>query len=134
MMMVFSYADGRSDAIDEGVIAADMAKGTAGDPAVQELVRCFESKDMKALLSNLFDDKVHHKVRLKSAELIGKLGLVETIEPLCNHQFRDQRILSGVRDAIKRIHEINSTQECPHCAEVIKAGSTTCSQCGRGLS
>ncbi len=134
MMMVFSYADGRSDAIDEGVIAADMAKGTAGDPAVQDLVRCFESKNIKALLSNLFDDKVHYKVRLKSAELIGELGLVETIEPLRNHQFTDQCILTGVRDAIKRIHEINSTQECPFCAEIIETGAATCSQCGRDLS
>ena len=134
MMMVFSYSDGKSEIIDEEAIATDRARGTAADPAVQELVLCFESKNVKALLSNLFDDKVYYKVRLKTVELIGELGLVETIEPLRNHQFRDQRILTEVRDAIKRIHEISHTRECPYCTEFIEAQATTCSECGRDLS
>lgn len=134
MMMVFSFSGAKWDIIDEEVIATDRARGTAADPAVQELIRCFESKDVRSLLASLFDDKVYYKVRLKTVELIGELGLVETTEPLRNHQFRDQRILTGVRDAIKRIHEISHTRECPYCTEFIEAQATTCSECGRDLS
>lgn len=133
MMMVFSYSDGKSEIVDEDVIATDRARGTAADPAVQELVLCFESKDVKALLSNLFDDKVYYKVRLKAAELIGELGLVEAIEPLRNYESKDQRIVAKVDDGIKRIHEITHTRECPYCTEIIEAQATTCSQCGRDL-
>ena len=132
--MVFSYSDGKSEIVDEDVIATDRARGTAADPAVQELVLCFESKDVKALLSNLFDDKVYYKVRLKAAELIGELGLVEAIEPLRNYESKDQRIVAKVDDGIKRIHEITHTRECPYCTEIIEAQATTCSQCGKGLS
>lgn len=134
MMMVFSYSDVKSEIVDEDVIATDRARGTAADPAVQELVLCFESKDVKALLSNLFDDKVYYKVRLKAAELIGELGLVEAIEPLRNYESKDQRIVAKVDDGIKRIHEITHTRECPYCTEIIEAQATTCSQCGKGLS
>ena len=133
MMMVFSYSDVKSEIVDEDVIATDRARGTAADPAVQELVLCFESKDVKALLSNLFDDKVYYKVRLKAAELIGELGLVEVIEPLRNYESKDQRIVAKVGDGIKRIHEITHTRECPYCTEIIEAQATTCSQCGRDL-
>ena len=134
MMMVSSYADGKADIIDDEVIAADRDRGTAADPAVQELVGCFESKDLKALLSNLLDQRVYYKLRLKSAELIGELGLVEAIEPLRSHKFNDQRIVTKVRDAIKRIHEIAGTQECPYCCEVIDRHATICSECARDLS
>jgi hypothetical protein len=134
MMMVFSYVDCKSGIIDERIVAADRAKGTPEDPVVQEVFRCFESKDVNALLANLFDNKVHYKVRLKAAELIGELGLLEAVEPLQNHQFVDQRIAIRVHDAVARIHKISNTRECPYCTEIIEAGATTCSQCGRGLS
>jgi RNA polymerase subunit RPABC4/transcription elongation factor Spt4 len=134
MMMVFSYADCKSGVIDEGIVAADRAKGTPEDPAVQEVFRCFESNDVNALLANLFDDKVHYKVRLKAVELIVELGLLEAVEPLQNHQFVDQRIAIRVHDAVARIHKISNTRECPYCTEIIEAGATICSQCGRDLS
>ena len=134
MMMVFSFSGAKWDIIDEEAIATDRARGTAADPAVQELIRCFESKDVRSLLAGLFDDKAYYKVRLKAAKLTGELGSVEAIESLRNHQFRDQRILTGVRDAIKRIHEISHTRECPYCTEFIEAQATTCSECGRDLS
>jgi len=134
MMMVFSQHDGKASIVDEKVIAADRASGTAEDPAVQELIRCFECRDVKSLLTSVFDEKAYYKVRLKAAELIGELGLIETIEPLRNHEFKDQRIATRVPDAIKRIHKINRTQECPFCTEIVETGATTCRHCGRDLS
>ena len=134
LMMVLSSSEGEWNIVDEDVIAADIARGTASDPAVQELVQCLESKDVRTLLDSLFDDKVYYKVRLKAAELIGELGSVEAIEPLRNRKYKNQLIATKVRDAIKRIHEISGTRECPYCTEIIEAKATTCSQCGRDLS
>jgi hypothetical protein len=133
MMMVYTRVDIDSGLINEAVIAADRARGTAEDPAVQELVRHFESRDIKALLATLFDENVHYKVRIRAAELIGELGSLETIDTLCNHKSRDTRVDTAARNAIKRIHTINATQECLYCREIVGAEATTCSQCGREL-
>ena len=133
MMMVFSHADCQSELLDEAVVAADRARGTDEDPAVKELIQCFECRDLKALLASLLNDKVHYKVRTRAAELIGRLGLVKAIDPLRNHKFNDQRLRAAVRKAIATIHETNRTQECPHCAEIVDGEATACSQCGRHL-
>lgn len=133
MMMVFSYADCKAGVVGEEVIAADKARGTSEDPAVQKLLRCFESRDDNALFATLFDNKVHYAVRLKAAELIGKLGLLKAIEPLYSFKCLDQRIADKVQDAIARIHQMNGTKECPYCREIVEAQATTCNQCGRGL-
>jgi hypothetical protein len=133
MMMVYTHADTKSGIIDEAVIAADKIRGTAQDPAVQELVQYSESRDIEKLMDTLLDKEVHYKVRIRAAELIGELGSLETIDPLCNHKSRDTRVDTAVRNAIKRIHTINATQECPYCKEIVQAEATTCSQCGKEL-
>ncbi|MBW1744252.1 MAG: hypothetical protein JRJ47_12630 [Deltaproteobacteria bacterium] len=133
MMMVYTRVDIDSGIIDEAVIAADKARGTAEDPAVQELIRHFESKDIDALMTTLFDEKVHYKVRMKAAALIGEAGSRETIDPLLGYQSKDQRISDALRDAINRIHAINGTRECPFCSEIVQAGVATCNECGREL-
>jgi hypothetical protein len=133
MMMVYTRVDIDSGIIDEAVIAADKVRGTAEDPAVQELIRQSEAKDVNALLAAFFDKKAHYRVRVKAAELLGEVGSWETIDLLSNYQSKDQRISTAVRQAIKRIHEINKTRECPFCREIVQAGIATCSQCGREL-
>jgi hypothetical protein len=133
MMMVYTRVDINSDIIDEAVIAADKARGTAEDPAVQELIRYSESKDIDALMVTLFDEKAYYKIRVKAAELIGELGSAEIIDPLSSYQSRDQRIDTAVREAISRTHAINGTRECPFCSEIVQADVATCSQCGREL-
>jgi hypothetical protein len=133
MMVVYTHAEIKSGIIDEAVIAGDKAKGTAEDPAVQELVRYFEAKDVNALVAALADKKAHYKARVKAAELLGEAGSEETIDFLLNHQFKDERVSAAVRKAINRIHEINKTRECPFCSEIVPAGIAKCSQCGREL-
>jgi hypothetical protein len=132
-MMVFSSADCWPGLLDEAVIAADTLRGTNKDPAVQELVRRLECKDLTTILAGLLDDDAYWKVRLKAAELIGELGLLEALEPLQATIFGDKRIADAARAAIQRIHQINNTQECPYCAETIGADVNTCTQCGRPL-
>ncbi len=134
LMLVFSSAYGKPDTVDEEIIAADRAKGKADDRVVQDLGRCCAAGDVESLVSCLFDETRHCDVRLKAAELIGELGMIETIEPLSNHKFDDARIATAARDAVRRVHEINGTRECPHCAEFIKADTATCRECGRQVA
>jgi len=133
LMMVFSMHDGKSGILDEAKIAVDKKKGTDVDPLVQALMKNFEARDAETLLSNIFNAKMHHKVRQKAAALIGELGLVKTIEPLRNYKFKDQRVLASVHTAIDRIHQINATRECPFCFEIIAQRSKKCSECGKDL-
>jgi hypothetical protein len=133
MMMVFSSGDCKPGLLDEGVIAEDKLRGTDEDPAVQQLIGYFEREDLASLQASLLDDAAHWKVRLRAAELLGELGLLQALEPLQTARFRDKRIADAVRAAIQRIHEINDTQECPHCTEIIGAEVKICTQCGRPL-
>jgi hypothetical protein len=133
MMLVYTRVDMDSGIVDEAVITADKARGTAEDPAVQGLLLHYESKDVDALMATVFDEGAHYKVRMKAAELVGELGSVETVDALSSYQFKDQRISAAVRDAISRIHAINATLECPFCSEIVQAGIVICSQCGRKL-
>jgi hypothetical protein len=134
MMMVFSHVDCRSDVLDEATIAADKFRGTDEDPAVQELSRSFASADLKALLTCLFDEKKYYRVRMRAAAFIGELALTEAIDPLQDHDYRDRYLQAEVRKAIARIHEVNKTQECPYCAEIIQGQAATCSKCGKEVT
>jgi len=127
------YSSDKSGIIDEADIAADKARGTDIDPAVQRLVGLFEAADLEGLLSSLFDRQVHNKVRMRAASLIAELGRAEAIEPMLDFKFHDQPLADQVRQGIKRIHEINKTRECPFCAEVIEAAADLCKHCGRPL-
>jgi len=131
--MVFSSGDCKPGLLDERAIGVDRLRGTNEDPAVRQLMRCFERKDLAALQASLLDDAAHWKVRLRAAELLGELGLLEALEPLRSARFGDQRIADAVQAAVQRIHEINDTQECPYCAEIVGANVNTCEQCGRPL-
>jgi hypothetical protein len=130
MMMVFSPVDCQSGVLDETAIGHDKARGTDEDPAVEALGRSFARKDLQALLACLFDEKGYFKVRMKAAELIGELGLREAIDPLQSHDYGEHHVRTSVRKAIADIHNLNGTQECPHCAEIIPQRATQCSQCG----
>jgi hypothetical protein len=133
MMMVYTRVDIDSGLIEEAVVTADKARGTAQDPAVQKLIRQFETRDVDALVATLFDKKAYYKVRLKAAELLGEGGFRKTIDILSDYHPKDQRINSAVREAINKIHAVNKTQECPFCREIVEAGIAKCKQCGRNL-
>jgi hypothetical protein len=133
-MLVLTDSAGKSEIVDEAVVSRDKARGSSEDPAIRKLVLCFQNKDVRALLASLLDEQVYYKVRLKAAELIGELGIVEAIEPLFNSKFEDQRISDQVHTAIKRIHDVTGTQQCPYCAELIGSGVTKCTECGRDIS
>ena len=119
--------------IDEDVITEGRARGTLEDPEVQKLFDLFESRDLEGLLAGLLDEKLYYKLRLKAAEFIGELGVLEAIETLSNYKFKDQRIATRVRDIVQRIHKMNGTRACPFCAEIIDATANICSECGREL-
>jgi hypothetical protein len=127
------YSSDKSGIIDEADIAADKARGTDVDPAVQRLLGLFEAADLEGLLSCLFDRSIYYRVRMRAAALIGELGLVEAIEPMLDFRFQDQRLRAEVHQGIKRIHELNQTRECPFCAEVIEVSDDICPYCGRPL-
>jgi hypothetical protein len=130
-MAVYSFD--KSGLLDEADVAADKARGTDADPAVQRLMDFFRAADLTALLSSLFDRRLYYKVRIRAAGLIGELGLVEAIEPMLGFKFQNERVAAQVRQGIARIHEINRTKECPFCAEIVGAEARVCEHCGRAL-
>ena len=133
-MVVFSFGVCQEGLLDENAVAADRLRGTNRDPAVLELMACFKRKNLAALQTSLFDDTIYWKVRMRAADLIGELGILDALETMQSTKFRDNRVGDAVRAAIQKIHEINATQECPHCKEIIEAKAKICTQCGRRLT
>jgi hypothetical protein len=133
-MMVFSSSDCNDGLLDEKAIEADKLRGTKEDPEVQQLMEHFQQNDYGALEAGLFDETSYWKVRRKAAQLIGDLGRLQSLEPLQSTRFADTRIAEAVRVAIQKIHAINDTLECPHCAEYTSSEGNTCRHCGRPLS
>ena len=52
-----------------------------------------------------FDVKVHRALRLKAAEMIGDIGVLEAIEPIKNARFGNEVIQKQVDESVKKIHE-----------------------------
>lgn len=85
------------------------------------------------VLDLLLDATEPARVRLKAAEMIGDIGVLEAIDPLRSFSSGNKAIDEMVEAAINKIHERNFTMECPYCAETIKRRAKVCKHCGKEM-
>ena len=98
------------------------------------LADCYVNKDGVTILRLLMDSAEPVRVRLKAAEMIGDIGELESIEPIRNLKFGNQRLQEQVDGAVQKIHKRFYTRECPFCAEIIKKRAKVCKHCGKEVA
>jgi hypothetical protein len=82
----------------------------------------------------LLDATEPERVRLKAAEMIGDIGVLEAIEPIKSARFGNEIIQKKVDESVIKIHERFFTRECPFCAEIIKKRAKICKHCGQDVA
>jgi len=133
-MPVFSSDGGRGYIIDEEIKAREKARKAEEKKGLEELEAYYEAGDVDAILKVLLARESQPKVRLKAAEMTGEIGALDVVEPIRNHDFKNDLIRTRVEKSIDLIHKRNYTKECPFCAEIIKARAVVCKHCGKDLS
>ena len=132
-MPVYSRDGGRGCIIDEELKAKEEARKAAEKKGLAELEEYFASKDAGGILRVLLDKDTLPPVAFRAAELIGDVGDLKVIDPIRNHDFKNDVVKQRVERSIASIHERNYTKECPFCAEIIKARAVVCKHCGKDL-
>ncbi len=134
LMPVFSDMGGRSQIVDDQVLAEEEALKEAIKRGFNILAECYINQDGPAVLQILTDSTEPARVRLKAAEMIGDIGELEAIEPIRNLKFGHEPLQKEVDKAIKKIHERFFTRECPFCAEIIKKRAKICKHCQKEVA
>ena len=132
-MPVYSRDGGKGCIIDEELKAKEEARKAAEKEGLAKLEEYFASKDADAILGVLLDKDTLPPVAFRAAELIGEVGDLKVIDPIRNHDFKNDVVKQRAERSIASIHERNYTKECPFCAEIIKARALVCKHCGKDL-
>jgi predicted RNA-binding Zn-ribbon protein involved in translation (DUF1610 family) len=131
---VFSQMGGRGQIIDNELIAQQEALKEATKKGFSVLANCYVEKDWITVVRLLVDPTQPARVRVKSAEMLGDFGDLESIEPLRNFKFGNEILQKQVDESIGKIHDRFFTRECPFCAEIIKRRAKVCKHCGKEVS
>jgi hypothetical protein len=134
LMPVFSPIGASGQAIDDQVMFQQEVLKEAIKRGFSILADCYNAKDGITVLSILTDSTEPVRVRLKAAEMIGDIGVLEAVDPLRSLKFGNHLLQEKVSEAIQKIHERHFTRECPFCAEIIKKRANVCKHCGNEVA
>jgi hypothetical protein len=133
-MPVFSPVGATGQVIDDQVLAEEEVLKQNIKKGFSILADCYVNQDGVSILRLLMDSAEPVRVRMKAAEMIGDIGELESIEPVRNLKFGNQRLQEQVDSAVQKIHKRFYTRECPFCAEIIKKRAKVCKHCGKEVA
>jgi hypothetical protein len=134
-MAIFSQNGATGQIIDDEIAAAKLqALKTAIERKISFLDDCYAANDWQSVLKVLLDPIEQDIIRIKSAEIIGEIGMLKAIEPLLNKKFGNGFLAKKIKESVAKMHERFSSRECPFCAEIINAEAKVCEHCGGKLS
>lgn len=131
---VFSPVGGTGQIIDEQILAEQEILKEKTKKGFSILAGAYVDKDHVTVVRMLLDGTEPQRVRLKAAEMIGDIGVLEAIEPIKSARFGSEITQKKVDESIKKIHERFFTRECPFCAEIIKKRAKICKHCGQDVA
>jgi RNA polymerase subunit RPABC4/transcription elongation factor Spt4 len=131
---VFSPIGGTGQIIDEEILAEQEMIKEKTKLGFSILADAYMAKDHVTVVRMLLDAPQPQRVRLKAAEMIGDIGVLEAIEPIKSAKFGNEIIQKKVDESVKKIHERYFTRECPFCAEIIKKRAKICKHCGQDVA
>ncbi|PLX53695.1 MAG: zinc ribbon domain-containing protein [Desulfobacteraceae bacterium] len=126
---VFSRTGGTGQIIDDEILAEQEILKEKTKRGFSILTDAYLAKDHVTVVRMLLDGTEPQRVRLKAAEMIGDIGVLEAIEPIKSARFGSEITQKKVDDSVKKIHERFFTRECPFCAEIIKKRAKICKHC-----
>jgi hypothetical protein len=131
---VFSPIGGTGQIIDEEILAEQEMIKEKTKLGFSILADAYVAKDHVTVVRMLLDATEPQRVRLKAAEMIGDIGVLEAIEPIKCTRFGNEIIQKKVDESVKKIHERFFSRECPFCAELIKKRAKICKHCGQDVA
>ncbi|MDH3957750.1 MAG: zinc ribbon domain-containing protein, partial [Desulfobacteraceae bacterium] len=131
---VFSRTGGTGQIIDDEILAEQEILKEKTKRGFSILTDAYLAKDHVTVVRMLLDGTEPQRVRLKAAEMIGDIGVLEAIEPIKSARFGSEITQKKVDDSVKKIHERFFTRECPFCAEIIKKRAKICKHCGQDVA
>jgi predicted RNA-binding Zn-ribbon protein involved in translation (DUF1610 family) len=131
---VFSPIGGTGQIIDEEILAEQEILKEKTKKGFSILADAYVAKDHVTVVRMLLDATEPQRVRLKAAEMIGDIGVLEAIEPIKSARFGNEIIQKKVDESVIKIHERFFTRECPFCAEIIKKRAKICKHCGQDVA
>ena len=131
---VFSPVGGTGQIIDEQILAEQEILKEKTKKGFSILAGAYVDKDHVTVVRMLLDGTEPQRVRLKAAEMIGDIGVLEAIEPIKSARFGSEITQKKVDESVKKIHERYFTRECPFCAEITKKRAKICKHCGQDVA
>ena len=131
---VFSRTGGTGQIIDDEILAEQEILKEKTKRGFSILTDAYLAKDHVTVVRMLLDGTEPQRVRLKAAEMIGDIGVLEAIEPIKSARFGSEITQKKVDDSVKKSHERFFTRECPFCAEIIKKRAKICKHCGQDVA
>ena len=131
---VFSRTGGTGQIIDDEILAEQEILKEKTKRGFSILTDAYLAKDHVTVVRMLLDGTEPQRVRLKAAEMIGDIGVLEAIEPIKSARFGSEITQKKVDESVKKIHERYFTRECPFCAEIIKKRAKICKHCGQDVA
>ncbi len=131
---VFSPVGGTGQIVDEQILAEQEILKEKTKKGFSILAGAYVDKDHVTVVRMLLDGTEPQRVRLKAAEMIGDIGVLEAIEPIKSARFGSEITQKKVDESVKKIHERFFTRECPFCAEIIKKRAKICKHCGQDVA
>ncbi|MEE4355719.1 MAG: zinc ribbon domain-containing protein [Desulfococcaceae bacterium] len=133
-MSVWSPQGGQGQIIDDEVLKYRQILTEKTEKGMAVLKEYKAAGNCQAVQHILLDAGEPAGVRMKAAQILGEIGVLDNIDPLRNSSFGNQVLRRTVEETVEMIHQRHFTRECPFCAEIIKKRAKICKHCGQEVN